>query len=546
LLGPRRCVPLVLVALVLYTALVGADAAVVRAAVMGGLYVVGNYLGRASDAALAVLIAGAAMTAYRPAYLHDLGFQLSFAATLGLILLVDPMDARILALTRRFRLPDACLRLLPLVREAVVVTVAAQVATWPLIACQVGQVSVAGMVANFLIVPVQPAVMGLGALATGAGVVSPALGRIAGALAWLPLAFTIRTVEIAARWPLASLPWSMPTSMAAGYYALLAGVLAWGAVRRHIRRAGDLLQRRDAGRDAGRAAGWAAEVVASERMRSLSLAGLALACALAWLGALSRPDGLLHVVMLDVGQGDSILVLTPNGRRLLVDGGPQASVLLDRLGRRFAPWDRRLDLIVLTHPDADHVGGLPAVIERYRVAAVLDPQLAVDTPDAAAWTAVMSATQIPSVRTMAGQRLVLDAAAGVSAEVLWPPEGGPVTDGEVDPNSWSVVLRLTYGATSALLTGDIDAAGELSMVATGARLRSDVLKVSHHGSSHSSTPEFLAAVQPALALIGVGANNTFGHPAPEVLARLSAVPVRRTDLDGDVEVLSDGQRLWLR
>ncbi len=619
-LSRRQSVPIILATLILYAILVGADPAVVRATIMGSLMVVARTLGRQADALIGLLAAAWAMTLFRPIYAHDLGFQLSFAATLGLIVLVPRLNAMaaLLAAYGRERAgsrsaknrtpadsddhrshaalahaacggkplaaealeavqedhfvpgPTPTERLPPArwFSEAVTTSVAAQLTTWPIIAYQVGQVSLAGLLANFLIVPVQPLVMGLGALTILAGIAQPTAGRIVGAVAWLPLAFTIRTVEASARLPLAAVPVSMPGHLLALYYTALAVALLWPTRTIHWLRTGHARDSHEPTNEAtparlpGPAHRPAAVPVATllvpcflarfaarwrqqlARHANPLLALLAAACLLVWLAVFQQPDRLLHVRMLDVGQGDAILVVAPNGRRLLVDGGPAPSAVLDRLGRYFPPWDRRLDVVVLTHPDADHLGGLPAVLERYRVMHVVDSVASADTPNAVAWQEALAKTNSMWSIAAAGSRIILDQRAGVWADVLWPPVGLP-PDSASDPNALSTVLRLQYGHTAVLLTGDLEADGEAALLAAEAPLRADVLKVAHHGSLSSTTPGFLSAVQPRLALIGVGAGNRFGHPVPDVLARLSGVPVLRTDYDGDIEVLSDGHDIWL-
>ena len=272
---------------------------------------------------------------------------------------------------------------------------------------------------------------------------------------------------------------------------------------------------------------------------------LGAAAVVVWASALTRPDGLLHLYVLDVGQGDALLLVTPGGERMLVDGGPGKSGVLAGLGRRWPPWDRRLDLVVLSHPDADHVGGLAAVLERYRVGLVLDPQLEGHSGEAAAWLAGLRLEGATVVRAVRGQRIQLDPSAGVSARVLWPPEARRL---DLDPptNNNAVVLLVEYGQIALLLTGDIEAPVEEALLASVAPIEADVLKVAHHGSAGSSGTDFIAAVKPRLAVISVGADNSFGHPAPAALERLAGVAIRRTDRDGTIEVISDGRTVWVR
>jgi competence protein ComEC len=261
---------------------------------------------------------------------------------------------------------------------------------------------------------------------------------------------------------------------------------------------------------------------------------LALACivAVAWIALCGLPDGKLHVWFLDVGQGDAILIETPEGHQILIDGGPSPSALAAELGAVMPFWDRSLDLVVMTHPDSDHAAGLIPVFERYTVAAALDGVADGDS-SAAAW---IDATAM--VRRQTAMRGALIVAGGARLAVLHPafPQGVS----EIS-NDDSVVLRLEYGATSVLLTGDAQEAAEEELLASGLPLRADVLKVAHHGSNGSTSARFLSDVQPRMAVISVGPENRFGHPAPELLERLQGIDILRTDQRGRIELVSDGK-----
>lgn len=267
---------------------------------------------------------------------------------------------------------------------------------------------------------------------------------------------------------------------------------------------------------------------------------LALLAAIAWFALAGLPDGKLHVWFLDVGQGDAILIRAPDGRQILVDGGPSPAALLDELGGVLPFWDRSLDLVVLTHGDADHVSGLVPLLERYKVTAAVDGAQPRDR-ESAEWLAAVEAAGIPRVTATRGARL---AAGPLLLTVLSP--GAEATQERWSSNDGSLVLRLDYGETSVLLTGDAEDAAEQAMMEAGLPLAADVLKVGHHGSAASTSPAFLAQVAPQVAVISVGAENRFGHPSPEVLARLAGVQVLRTDKHGRIEVISDGQKLRLR
>jgi competence protein ComEC len=244
----------------------------------------------------------------------------------------------------------------------------------------------------------------------------------------------------------------------------------------------------------------------------------------------------------------------------LVDGGPSETVLLSQLGRHMPFWDRTLDLMVLTHPDFDHVSGLVPVLERYRVDMVVHRQVEVASEVYDYWLQLVEAEEAMVYRGEAGLELTLD--DGLEMVVLHP--GVELVRGtEADSNNNSVVTRLVYGQVSVLLPGDIEAVVERALVGAirESPLRSTVLKAAHHGSCSSTTPEFLEAVDPQVVVISVGADNDFGHPCDEVLERLTlalgrvpsrswgqvdgALPVYRTDEQGAVEVVSDGMQVWV-
>jgi competence protein ComEC len=524
--GKRRAAWMALAGIAVYTLLVGGDAAVVRAAIMGGLYVLASYLGRPSEVRTSLVFSALAMTAANPLTLWDVGFQLSFAATAGLIWLVPPLEraaGRWLALLLG---PGAGRAAMGLLSEALLVTLAAQIATGPLIVYHFGRFSLVSLLTNLLILPVQPTVMLAGGLAAMAGLVWLPAGQLLAWLAWLPLAWTVGIVEATARLPFASLelgrfsPWLL-----AALYAALAG-LVWRLDRQPPA---------DEERPASPAP------AGLRRSTRLMFAGGASIALLVWLAVLSLPDGRLHVAFLDVGQGDAVLITTPRGRQILVDGGPSPGAVLWRMGRHMPFWDRSLDLVVNTHPDADHLAGLPEVLARYRVSRVLVSDVESESALYAAWEAALAGEGAEVLPARAGDRLALD--EGVWLDVLHP---GRVSAGDKF-NDHSVVARLAFGRVSFLLPGDVEAGVEQKLAAAPASLAATVLKAPHHGGDTSSTGPFLAAVDPQVAVISVGADNRFGHPSPEVLVRYAelGIPVLRTDERGTIELSTDGDRLWV-
>lgn len=269
---------------------------------------------------------------------------------------------------------------------------------------------------------------------------------------------------------------------------------------------------------------------------------LALLAVVAWLALRGLPDGKLHVYFLDVGQGDAILVVAPDGRQILVDGGPSPTALLNELGAVLPFWDRSLDLVVLTHPDGDHITGLMPLLDRYRVGQVLDVPQSDTAREAETWLGQLNRAAVPRIYAQRGARIPV---GDVLLTVLHPgPElliGTPPDD-----NNNAIVLRLDYGETSILLTGDAEYDTEKALMAAGVPLRADVLKVGHHGSNGATSAAFVAAVVPRLAVVSAGAGDSFGHPHPAVLERLAGIQVLRTDLHGRIELVSDGRRLTVK
>ena len=254
----------------------------------------------------------------------------------------------------------------------------------------------------------------------------------------------------------------------------------------------------------------------------------------------------LEVNFFDVGQGDAILVQR-GSQQVLIDGGPSPQAIGLRLGEAMPFWDRTIELMVLTHPSADHVAGLVEALNRYRVRQVLYPDLDFSSDIYDQWLDTVAEKGIAGTAARAGQQI--DLGGGAVIKVLNPPHP-PLAGTESDVDNNGLVLRLSLGQASFLLTADIMQEGELELSTRRADLDSTVLKVAHHGSATSTTPRFLAVASPQLAVISVGADNKFGHPSPEVMARLEAAlgaeNIYRTDQQGTIEFITDGQRLWVR
>lgn len=252
----------------------------------------------------------------------------------------------------------------------------------------------------------------------------------------------------------------------------------------------------------------------------------------------------LQIVFVSVGQGDAALVTTPSGRTVLVDGGPRdAATRLTSLVR--ARGRAPLDLVVLSHRHADHLGGLEQLIRAVGARAFVDPAFPHDTPAFRALERLLGERRIPMRRAVAGARLELG--DGAALEVLGPPEP-PLYGTRSDVNANSLVARLAWRAMSVLFTGDAEGPTERWLLRSGRRVQSRVLKVAHHGSNFATSIRFLREVKPEAAVISCGAGNEYRHPHGLVLRRMRIfdVPVYRTDLDGDVTVESDGEAFTVR
>jgi competence protein ComEC len=277
------------------------------------------------------------------------------------------------------------------------------------------------------------------------------------------------------------------------------------------------------------------------------LLGLALALTVAAVGLAARPDGRIHITVLDVGQGDAILVEGDRGGRMLIDGGPDPDRLILELDARIPPWDRRIDVLILSHPHEDHAGGLPRLIQSYRIGRVFEPGMIGPGPAYHAFrTGLARVGRMPELLST-GDRLRLDS---IDLRVLWPDRSAVARDppdGGTSINNISIVLLGTFGSQRFLLTGDIEEEIDPILLARGLS-HVDLLKVAHHGSRTSSTDAFLAAIHPQAAIVSVGAVNPYGHPAPETLDRIEAHGARlyRTDRNGTVEATLDGRTLAIQ
>lgn len=515
-----------------YAALTGASPSVVRAAVMGGLYVTAGLLGRPASAAPAIAASAAGMAGAEPSVIHDASYQLSFAATMALAWLAPPLERKVWAAGRKMLFGSEALRAFLI--EPVTATTAATLATAPLIALHFQRLSLVSIPANVFVLPLFPLALGASFVAAVGGLIPGAAPMLAWPT-WLTLRAVTFSVETLARLPGAAVELTgFGPLHAAAVLACGSGATWWLASRRATEDAGE-------GPGMGAVLGRLAGRVFRPAPSPWASGALAAAVvALGWNALVPHGTAVLTLTALDVGQGDALLIQTPSGFQALIDGGPDGAVLRE-LGRVLGPGDRSIDLVVLTHPQADHVAGLVKTLQRYRVGSVVFGPGRSSAGAAQAWLQAMRAEGADVRRLTAPATIALGDA---QLEVLWPPPGA----GGENLNRASLVLRLRYEGVTMLLTGDIEAETEGDLVASKLDLRADVLKVAHHGSRTSTTQPWLDAVRPDVAVISVGEGNRFGHPAPEVVERLEASGARvyRTDANGRITIATDGERLWVR
>lgn len=252
-----------------------------------------------------------------------------------------------------------------------------------------------------------------------------------------------------------------------------------------------------------------------------------------------RPDGNVTVHMLDVGQGDSIFITGPSGQQIVVDGGPDLAALAG-IGRHMSFFDNTIDLLILSHPHQDHLFAFPTIIKRYHVGAMLFTGMDYQQPIYQGMIDLLAEKKVSII--VADPQKDIDLGDGMKLDVIYPE---PLYFGieSDEANNTSVIVKLTYGEDSMLFTGDMELPEENAVLASGADIRADILKVTHHGSKTSTSTGFLLAVDPELAVISVGAHNEFNHPSTSVIDRLKHfdIPTKMTSIDGEITIEMDGE-----
>ncbi len=486
--------------LVFYALITGLPPSVVRAATMGCIALLGMVGQRDIDGGNILGIAGLGLLIVRPQDLFDVGFQLSFAATGGILVFYRPL---------RELLPQKMGWCDTWIAGPLAVSLAAQVTTLPFVVSYFGLVSAMSLIANLIVVPLIGVAVGLGLLTVLAFALWEPMATILNAANWLVLSGAIGCAERMAEPEWAAFDIARPPWFIFCIYLSLLPLL-----HSHARRV----------------------CGAYCLLIALVVANIGV-----WKNILVA-ESTLEVYFLDVGQGDAVFCRYPNGKTLLVDGGIRTQYT-DMGERVILPFLKsrgigHVDVVVGSHPHADHIGGLISVLQQVSVGHYLDAGQHVESFTGRRLQEVIKAKGIGYRAVAAGDSLV-----GLGGLVLHPTPAY-VSDSGSAPhglNNGSVVIRIVHRGMAMLLTGDIEHETDDALVRWGPRLRSDILKAAHHGSRTSSTRAFLAGVDPKVATISCGVNNKFGHPAPEVVARYRKMGIQiwRTDHSGAIAMKID-------
>jgi competence protein ComEC len=505
LLGRRKGAIVAVACIFVYTLLVGATASVLRAAIMGTLAIFARQVGRRQNGLNTLAATAGIMAVIDPLSLWDVGFQLSFAATLGLILYAQPFQDWFTNLLARRMQAQAAERVARPVGEYILFTLAAQLTTLPVIAWHFGRISLVSILTNPFILPAQPAVMILGGVAVLLGLVYLPLGRLFGWIAWPFAAYTDRAVELFDRIP--------HGYVALGDFSLLFVVLFYAVLL--------FLTFASARRK---------KVLRSILVPSVIIASLGILTFLVWSAVFTAPDGKLRLTFLDVGSANAVLIQTPTGRAILVNGGPSPSQLSGSLGRRLSPFDRSLDWLVVASTGEKELAALPRTLDRFQV-------------DAALWAGPVGAS---SSSVQVDRWLVYN---NVPVTQSYPEasldlgEGARLTVTRQTP--LGALLLVEWGGFRALLPIGMDL-NTLTDTNNGQTIGPvTVLLLADSGSSRTNPPEWIASLQPEAAVLSVQAGDPRGLPPQSVLDSLQDITLLRTDQNGWISISTDGTHLWV-
>ncbi len=504
ILGRYRGALAAAVGIILYTLLVGANAAVVRAAILGLLTLLGHLIGRRQTGLNSLTFVAGVMTAITPTVLWDVSFQLSFAATLGIMLYAEPMTDWFTRMASRLLPQDKAEKLAGPVGEYFLLTLAAQITTLPLMVYYFKRLSLTTLIANPLILPAQPALMVLGGLAILTGLVFHPLGQLFAWAAWPFAGYTIRMVE----W-LASIPQgSIVLGQVAPFVLLLfyAILFAVTFLRPNIR-----------------------GIVVRLPM-AIPLTVLSVATVLIWKAAFYAPDAKLHVTILDVGTGEGVLVQSPTGRYVLINGGASTNRLSDALGRRMPPFSGSLDWLVIGDIDEEDLAGVSGNLERFKPTNVLWAGNTSGTRSAAnLWTEI-GRRAIPITMMQSGEALNLG--GGAKLKILMVGEKG-------------ATLLLEWSNFRMLLPLGLDVDALENLQDNLAMRNLSALLLAESGYGPVNPPGLIKQLNPQVVILSVTAADKTGLPSLETIQALEGYNLLRTDVNGWILISTDGNQLWV-
>lgn len=526
-MSPRATAVLATGVILFYSLLAGAIPPVIRSALMGILTLLALTAGRERDAQHILGLVALGLLLYSPLWLFDISFQLSFGATAGLLYLAPPLREIL-----RKKLPV-------FVADSLAVTIGAQLSVLPIIAWYFNVLSLSSLLANLVIAPIVEWIIVAGLLA---GLLASLL-PLAGKVVFLLASVVLGLVYELSRW-VAALPGSqiyMPTFSWWGgmlYYMGLGWLVIGDEHRKRLMSCVGSKYLLAMGQKLRDSKGW----------QAVFLLGMLVVVFCCWQMGCNNKEMQVHFI--DVGQGDSALVITPHGRAFMVDTGGVREGSYDIGSRVDVPYllhygVEKLDYIFLTHAHDDHAGGVKGILTKIPVGAI-----GIGHEGAGDYLQTFGIGELGKIKKLLvplqeGSSIELD---GVRIDMLYSPESRKVQESQLQAigNEFSNLIRVSYGEASFLFTGDLVAEQEQQVLANGIHVASTVLKVGHHGSRTSSSQEFLTAVNPGWAVISCGYNNSFGHPHKEILNRLTSctkAEILRTDQQGAIVFRTDGKRI---
>ena len=514
----------------MYACLIGFRPSVFRASLMALLFLFATLIDRDADLFNLLGFAALVLLLLNPLQIWDVGFQLSFVAVTSIVYFVPKMEKplrRLWESTEDSVLTKLRNTAIKWVVLSYLVTFAAQIGTGPLIAYYFCRSYPLGII-------VGPFAVGLVSLIVAVGMVSISVGFI-----WLPFAKLLGVLNHAM----------------ISIFLTLIGVFGqiWGVVKLTPPTLGLFVVYIAA------CLGIAHWRVVYRQWRVASLIGLSVVTIWVWDTAFHENGRLLEVTTLDVGQGDAAIVRFPDNQTMLIDGGIQRSYY-DKQKRKWVEYDvgeriiepyldfhgiRELDIVVLTHPDLDHGGGLGYVLQNFKVGRMLGiSDMPLDSETHQRLHTIVKARNIPYAFPYAGE---MEFTSTTTLNLLHPINASSTNLLDTDKNDDSLVMKITYGEVDILFTGDIGKKAESRLIASGQDLRSEILKVPHHGSRTSSSAPFLDAVQPRYAIFSLGQGNRYQFPHADVVHRYQerGCPMLRTDESGAITLRTDGKRCWI-